>query len=213
MPKSFYQFFSEVNRTKCRKVDSKETKEDIKQKVAYYLLSSNIINTYKLFCIALFQPRLSVAFLPFERQNLVKKAKRELELALRNSFYESPPLRIKSKFGKLDTYSATYSKKIVRNIFYCLKINVSYLCNKSLPKTCLPNKLYHGTTTKFLPRIKKEGLLPSETGKCWEPDRKGTQKVCLTDCIYIAEGYAVCAATKFGGKPIVLELDARSILI
>jgi len=139
----------------------------------------------------------------------MRKTLGELELALNSLFDESMTLAVKTKSGELDIKK--YSKKIVKNLFDCLISCIFYLSDKFM-KIYLPDRLYHGTTTEFLPEIRENGLLPSETGKCWGKDsKKGIQKVCLTDCMYVAEYYAVIAAKKWGGKPIVLEIDVKDI--
>jgi hypothetical protein len=215
LPKTFYQFFSEINRTEFRKADSKETYTSIKRKIIEYLFTHPPkINTYKLFCSALFHSRFILSLLPWDRRNLVKKAKRALSEALTQSMPQIPT--IKTRFGELDTLSAyiKYPRRIVKSIFDCLKIITAYkeyLIDRSLLKTCLPSKLYHGTATAFLPRIQKEGLLPSETGKCWEHDGKKAKKICLTPSMYIAEAYAIHASQKFVGEPVVLEIDVKGL--
>jgi hypothetical protein len=42
LPKDFYNFYAKKNQTESRKIDSKETKENIKSKIIEYLQSSNI---------------------------------------------------------------------------------------------------------------------------------------------------------------------------
>jgi hypothetical protein len=215
LPKTFYQFFSEIDRTEFRKADSKETYISIKQKIIDYLFAHPPkINTYKSFCSALFQHHFILALLPWDRRNLVKKAKRALSEALTQSMRQIPT--IKTRFGELDAVSAysKYPKRVVKSIFDCLKIITAYregLIDKFLLKTYLPDKLYHGTTTAFLPKIEKEGLLPSETGKCWEHNGKMVKKVCLTPSMYIAEAYAIHASRKCGGEPVVLEIDIKGL--
>jgi hypothetical protein len=123
---------------------------------------------------------------------------------------------IKTRFGELDALSAyiKYPRRVVKSIFDCLKITTCYYLSidKSLLKTCLPNKLYHGTTTAFLPTIEKEGLHPSEAGKCWKfYTKEVTEKVCLTPSMYIAEYYAIHASQKYGGEPIVLEINVKGV--
>jgi hypothetical protein len=217
LPKTFYQFFSEINRTEFRKADSKETYTSIKRKIIDYLFTHPPkINTYKLFCSALFQPHFILALLPWDRRNLVEKAKRALSEALTQSMPLIPT--IKTRFGELDALSAyiKYPRRVVKSIFDCLKITTAYayeyLIDKPLLKTCLPNKLYHGTTTAFLPQIEKEGLYPSEAGKCWKfYTKEVTEKVCLTPSMYIAEYYAIHASQKYGGEPVVLEINVEGL--
>jgi hypothetical protein len=134
-----------------------------------------------------------------------------LESILNSLFSNLQISNVDTKFGQINI--KTYSRRIIKNIFDCLKITKCYYLSidKSLLKTCLPDKLYHGTTTAFLPRIEKEGLLPSETGKCWEHNGKKAKKVCLTPSMYIAEAYAIHASRKFGGEPIVLEIDVKGL--
>lgn len=42
LPKEFYKFYAKKNQTESRKIDSRETKEDIRSKITRYLQSSSI---------------------------------------------------------------------------------------------------------------------------------------------------------------------------
>ena len=62
--------------------------------------------------------------------------------------------------------------------------------------------LYHGTTSKLLPTIRKEGLCPSPPKKSFAATTPGY--VYLT--AHRAQYYAWHAAGQFGGRPIVLRV-------
>ncbi|MHA1828265.1 MAG: hypothetical protein ACTSX6_06415 [Candidatus Heimdallarchaeaceae archaeon] len=223
LPKEFFKFFFEKRQIDFRKIDSSETKEDIKKKLANYLLQSCIMNDSELAYTAMFQPFFNIGFLlePFKRKNLIKKLKRKLELELNILFDEigSKEYWIKTKNGEI--YIREYLRKFVNNLVESLRktlISYEYYVfkrhseNDVIFYSFIPNKLYHGTTTKFLSSIQKDGLCASKAGRFRWKDRWGrVKKVCLTDNMYIAEKYAINAAKVAGGKPIVLEINVKGI--
>lgn len=73
--------------------------------------------------------------------------------------------------------------------------------------------LFHGTSDIFLPSIKKSGLKPPDcTGNITEKRKDNKSLVFLTDERTYAEVYALRAANKFGGNPIVLICDVEAAL-
>jgi hypothetical protein len=74
--------------------------------------------------------------------------------------------------------------------------------------------LYHGTTDLFEEAIRLRGLLPPcLTGFCSERRARNRDKVFLTDSALYAEGYAIRAAHKFGGSPMVLTVEASDAVL
>lgn len=74
--------------------------------------------------------------------------------------------------------------------------------------------MYHGTTDKFLSAILSDGVLPPEVTSISSEKRKlNLDKVFLTDERRFAEGYALRAAYKHGGKPVVLTVEGENVTI
>ncbi len=79
-----------------------------------------------------------------------------------------------------------------------------------------PELFHHGTSSEHLPAIRKSGLRSaSETGVKNESRHEGPRdrQVYLTDSSKegkrAAEGYALRAAQKAGGKPVVLHIEGE----
>ncbi len=77
----------------------------------------------------------------------------------------------------------------------------------------MSERYFHGTSSKHLPSILEQGLLSaSETGVRNEKRKGGDLQIYLTDDTDLgrlfAEGYAIRAAHKTAGEPVLLELVA-----
>ncbi len=75
---------------------------------------------------------------------------------------------------------------------------IVYICNMKI-------KLYHGTSTVYLPMIKKHGLIPRYNSKSnWKTKSR-------PDMIYLTSAYPIHfaehAINEHGGKPVVLEVE------
>jgi hypothetical protein len=101
-------------------------------------------------------------------------------------------------------YTAMFAKNYVDSMITMGR----YLLNNSNFLDVFPKILYHGTTTFFLPSIRKYGLSPSKAGQCWVRDKE--KLVLLTDNLCAAENFARCTVFKFGGNPAILCIDVTS---
>jgi len=207
LPRSFYNFYKDKNQIEHREIDSKKTKRNIKSKIAQFF-RSKVITRGNLILSLLFQPDFPDWLIPLEKHRITKRVSQELESILIGCFHKENIFTIRTREGELPVKE--YVRKVIKSIAKFLK---GYLKQKLYKREFrIPNILYHGTTTVFLSRIRDVGLLPSETGKNWEEDRtRGIRKVCLTDNLYAAEFYAIIAAKKWGGQPVVLEINVKSI--
>jgi hypothetical protein len=208
LPKKFFDFFSMTIRIKSRRVDSKETKGDMESKIEDFLSSSEIIDNDNLVICSLFQNKMLFLFLPFKKEIIMRKAQKRFEYLLDILFISqgSKKLEIKTMCGKMNINR--YLRKIVKNIFDCLITNRETYLGNFIP----PDRLYHGTTSKFLCKIVREGLIPSSPGQYWDEDKhKWVKRVDLTDNIYAAEYFAIIAANRFGGNPIIIEVDVNGL--
>jgi hypothetical protein len=100
----------------------------------------------------------------------------------------------------------TYIEMFTRNLFESVLTYCKYSKTGRYP---LPEILFHGTTTKFLPKILEEGINPSVAGQCWTEDKE--KRIFLTDNLYAAERFAHNAMTKFGGNPAILIVASESL--
>ena len=212
LPKYFYDFFKAKDEIISRKIDSKETKEDIRRKIIEFLVNSEIkVNNDASVFSYLFQNRIFFSFFPLENENIIKKVQKRFHCVL-SIFYNKYLVpknfesEIKTKCGRksIDEYCAMFS----RSVFNCLINQSKYLSGKFIP----PRRLYHGTTSSFVPKIVKEGLIPSIPGRYWSEDKYNwVKRVGLTDSMYAAEYFALNARKRFGGKPIVIEVDIEGL--
>ncbi len=107
-----------------------------------------------------------------------------------------------------------YVNKVMNSAFFALKTNYLFRKQGKTYDYLLPNILYHGTISKFLDQIEKDGFRVSESGKCWgsHSNEHEAEKVCLTDSMHIAEYYAEHSVGRHGGDPVVLEIHIRNIV-
>jgi len=206
LPKDFYDFYASKNQVESRKIDSRETRDDIKSKIEDFLSSKVIDNEHLIFDSLLGNKRLYFS-LPFKKRIIMRKAQRLFECIMRFLFKEQgSKLKIKTMRSKISTNG--YLRKIVKSIFECLITNLKFSSGNFTP----PDTLYHGTTNKFLAKILREGLIPSAPGHYWDEDKhKWIEKVDLTDSMYAAEYFALIAVNRFGGKPIIIEVDVSGL--
>lgn len=69
--------------------------------------------------------------------------------------------------------------------------------------------LYHGTSSLLLTSIEQNGILPANSTNIRMEKRKDNlDKVFLVKEKLFAEAYAIRAANKIGGEPIVLKVEA-----
>jgi len=155
----------------------------------------------------LFQNGLQSVHAIASKRRLISRVRRRLATFLYNCLLPDrltfKVKTMKSWFG-LRKYLDIYTK----NIFNCMPKLSKLLKTQSIPISDVPDVLYHGTTTMFLPEIMREGLLPSKAGKCWNKNRE--KRVYLTDSLYAAEAYAINASDKFGGEPVILLIHIRN---
>jgi len=156
---------------------------------------------------SLFQNGLQSVHAIASKRRLISRVRRRLAaflydclLSYRRTFKVET---MKSWFG-LRKYLDIYTKNIFNRIPKLSKL----ITTKAIYFSDVPNLLYHGTTTVFLPEIMREGLLPSKAGKCWNNNRE--KRVYLTDSIYAAESYALKASYKFDGEPVILLINIRN---
>lgn len=73
---------------------------------------------------------------------------------------------------------------------------------------------FHGTTDRFLQNILDNGLLPAKiTGNKCEKRQGNMDKVFLTKERLYAEGYALRAVIRHGGRPIILNVKAPDAVL
>lgn len=77
--------------------------------------------------------------------------------------------KVKTKYRelKIDTYLHRFTKNLFDCLISCYKLRKGIFD----PDSDIPDRVYHGTSTKFLSEINKNGLLPSRAGQCWEEDK------------------------------------------
>lgn len=169
--------------------------------------------TPKQFCLALLDSNTPIESLPFYRTNLVNRSRRLMKEVLRSvliGYLED----VRTKKGIMQVSEKQYTNKIMNSTFLALKTNYLFRKQGKTYDYFLPNIMYHGTTSKFLDQIERDGFRISESGKCWEPhtnDQKA-EKVCLTDSMHIAEYYAEHSVGRHGGDPVVLEIHVKDIV-
>lgn len=73
----------------------------------------------------------------------------------------------------------------------------------------LPNKVYHGTTDKYLNSILKDGLKINHEAK---NSALSMPLIYLTTSIEMAKDFAKSVSFKKQGNPIILEIDSESLL-
>jgi len=90
LPKYFYDFFRAKDEIISRKIDSKETKEDIGRKIVSFLVNSKIkVNSDASVSSYLFQNKIFFFFLPLENENIIKKAQKRFYYILSIFYYNS----------------------------------------------------------------------------------------------------------------------------
>lgn len=99
-----------------------------------------------------------------------------------------------------------YLEFFTMNLFECALTLSKYSEKGEYP---MPLLLFHGTTTRLLKNIMKEGLTTSTAGTCWKEDSE--KKVFLTDSLYIAEFYARNATLVHGGTPVILTFRSQNL--
>ena len=159
----------------------------------------------------LFKDSEYIDHFPFERKYLMRNVRETLTAAMSLACYmDGWNSTVKTKNGKLDF--DLYLKRFTKNLFDCMESCARYRNNNFDPDSDIPNKVYHGTSTKVLPVIGRFGLLPSKAGQCWEEDKvKKPKRVCLTDSLYGAEFYALNSVEEIGGEPMVFTFNIRGI--
>ncbi len=145
---------------------------------------------------------------PVISNNLLNRARRHLGKHLYSSYgrYGCQGSRVETQRGSISIF--TYVNRFTRSLFRCLRNCSKYEMGVFNAITDLPNRVYHGTSTKFLNLILKEGLLPSKYSQCWKEDKEQkSPMVYLTDSVYAAERFAIEASRRIGGEPIVIEVN------
>lgn len=154
---------------------------------------------------SLFQNSWELIFsFPFENKHQIIRIRRELKSLILSLIPNPAEYRIRTKRStiEIDTYLRFYT----RSLFDSMRV----LRDSALPKGFINdfNELYHGTTTEFLPEIRRNGLLLSKAGKVWNDCQ---QKVFLTRSLHLAEYYAIKTSRKFGGRPVILRIDLHKL--
>lgn len=141
----------------------------------------------------------------------MRKVRKKLKSIMSNAYNRYGwNYKVKTRYGEL--HIETYVRRFTKNLFDCLISCCKVRKGIFDADTDIPSKVYHGTSTKFLSEIRKNGLLPSKAGQYWEEDKdKKPHKVCLTDSMYAAEFYARNATEIIGGQPVVLVFNIRDV--
>lgn len=212
LPKEFYRFYAKKKQTKSRKIDSKKTRELIKSRIVKYLTKTFVHKKSKTEIVFsnLFQNAKSV-FLSISPKNkhLMGKLRRKLESCLFFSLFSETKNIEPIKTKKSILFTSDYIHVFSITFFHSLISLKELMSSMRILIDQIPNTLYHGTTTKFLPEIIKEGLLPIKAGKCWKD--VNDQQVYLTDSLFAAEFFALKATKKFGGEPVILLINVKGL--
>ena len=141
---------------------------------------------------------------------MLNKARRFLRVQLCIPYHYFGISKVKTKKGNISI--VTYVDLFTKNLFDCLRSCSAYRTGDFNVSADVPDRVFHGTSTKFLSSIMKEGLVPSKYGQCWKEDKENkSERVYFTDSLYAAELFAEYARCEVGGGAIVLEINIESI--
>jgi hypothetical protein len=145
--------------------------------------------------------------IPFEDEKEMRMIRRVLVEVLGWHFLPHITGFVLTKYSKM--HIRTYLYIFAKNFFDSMRTTLYYLKNKEIYWKDVPDNLYHGTTTTFLPDIMKEGLLPSKVGLNWNEDKE--KRVYLTDSLYAAEFFALHAQHNHGGATVIFRVCAKDL--